>query len=295
MDINPRTLRYFLAVAEERHFRRAAERLYITSPALSQQIRQLESSLGVELFRRTSRSVDLTAHGIELMSLARAAVDANDAIVAWAENSTPSRARLRVGFMSTAAGDLTQRILQAARTQPLRLDIELHHLDWADQTRAVLDSRVDASFVREPATVEGLRFTTVLAEDRVAMLPSAHPLAHEDSIQFSDIADERFMPSATGTPEWVDYWLVNPRPDGRPILRGPAISSVEEMLENCAGGRGIAITAESVSKFYAHPQVRFVTVRDLSPNHVLLAVRNDDTREAVKNLEQLVSEIATSA
>lgn len=292
MDIHPRVLRYFLTVAEERHFRRAAERLYITSPALSQQIRQLESILGVELFRRTSRSVELTAHGTELLPLARAAVASNDAIGAWVATTKTRRPRLRVGFMSTAAGDLTQRILSAARASPRGFDVELHHLDWGEQTRAVIDGRVDAAFVREPVALEGIRCTEVLAEPRVVMLPAGHHLAGRDSVSFADIRDEVFMPSAIGGREWVDYWLVEPRPGGRPAKRGPAVSSVEEMLENCAGGRGIAVTAGSVPKFYAHPQVRFVPIGDLLPNHVLLAVAADETRTVVTDFEQLVAAIA---
>ena len=295
MDIHPRVLRYFLVVAEERHFRRAAERLYITGPALSQQIKQLESALGVDLFRRTSRSVELTAQGAELVPLARAVVDSSAAIDAWVAAGKTRRSRLRVGFMSTAAGDLTQRILAAAQSSPRGFDVELHQLDWDDQTRAVTDGRVDAAFVREPVAPEGIRCTPVFAEPRVAMLPAAHRLAGKESLVFADIGDEVFMPSAIGTREWIDYWLVEPRPDGRPVRHGPTVSSVEEMLENCAGGRGIAITAGSVPKFYAHPQVRFVPVSDLSPNHVLLAVAADDTRTVVTDFEHLVAAVARSA
>ncbi|GAB07130.1 LysR family transcriptional regulator [Gordonia amarae] len=295
MDTHPRVLRYFLVVAEERHFRRAAERLYITGPALSQQIKQLESTLGVELFRRTSRSVELTAHGEELVPLARSVVEGSDAIGAWAAATKTRKNRLRVGFMSTAAGDLTQRILASAQASPRGFDVELHQLDWDDQTRAVTDGRVDAAFVREPVATEGIRCTPVFAEPRVAMLPAGHRLAGRDSIMFADIAGEVFMPSAIGSRAWIDYWLVEPRPDCRPVRRGPTVSSVEEMLENCAGGRGIAITAGSVPKFYAHPQVRFVPVDDLSPNHVVLAVAADDARTVVADFERLVATVARAA
>ncbi|MFC9556886.1 LysR family transcriptional regulator [Rhodococcus sp. NPDC056960] len=291
MDIHPRVLRYFLTVAEELHFRRAAERLFITSPALSQQIRHLEHDLGFEVLKRTSRSVELTDKGAELVPHARAVVDASDALAAWAAGSDRATPRIRIGFMATGAGELTQRILNAAAMHLPTLGIELKHLDWGDQTRALLEDRVDVVFTREPTPLDQLRHLEVLSEHRVVVLPRSHPLADRKTVAFHEIAHEVFLPSATGSAEWTDYWLVNPRPDGSRARTGPAISTVEEMLEQCAAGYGIATTAESVPQFYAHPGVRFVVIEDLAPTHVLLCARADNTNPAVTAFEQLVSEI----
>ncbi|KAA9157777.1 LysR family transcriptional regulator [Amycolatopsis acidicola] len=273
MDVHPRMLRYFLAVAGELHFRRAAQRLWITGPALSQQIRQLEQELGFPLFHRTSRTVTLTDQGRELIPLAQAVVDASDALSDWARERKQGKEPLRVGFMASGAGTLTQEILKAATDRLPHLDVKLVHLRWDEQTQALHDNRVDVAFAREPAETDGLRCTPVLSEKRVVMLPATHALATRTTLSFTEIADETFLPSATGSAEWTDYWLVNPRPDGSRARTGPPISTVEEMLEECAAGHGIVITAGSVPMFYAHPGVRFAEVEDLPPNHVLLCVR----------------------
>ncbi|MBV6756382.1 MULTISPECIES: LysR family transcriptional regulator [Rhodococcus] len=292
MDIHPRVLRYFLVVAEELHFRRAAERLYITGPALSQQIRHLERELGFEVLRRTSRSVDLTDKGAELVPLARAVVDASDTLSAWAARADQGTTRIRIGFMATGAGELTQGILNATSANLPLLDVHLKHLEWGDQTRALLENRVDVVFTREPVRADDLRCTVVLSEHRVVVLPSSHPLANRSTVTFREIAEETFLPSETGSQEWIDYWLVNPRPDGSAARTGPSISTVEEMLEQCAAGTGIAITAESVPHFYAHPGVRFVVVEDLAPTRVLLCARSDNSDPTVRKFEQLVEDIA---
>ncbi|NMO02965.1 LysR family transcriptional regulator [Gordonia sp. TBRC 11910] len=288
LDIHPRVLRYFLVVAEELHFRRAAERLYITSPALSQQIRQLETTLGATLFRRTSRSVELTESGAQLIPLARSVIQASDTLNRWAATDSPHRAVVCVGFMSTGAGEATQSILRAAGELLPDVDLQLRHVDWGEQSRVLIDGVVDAAFLREPVSMVDFRCTTVLSEPRVAMLPASHPLSGRSTVSFTEIADEIFLPSATGTTEWTDYWLVDPRPDGSRARRGPGISTVEEMLEHCAAGRGIATTAASVSQFYAHPGVRFVVIEDLPDNRVYLAVRADNDSPPVAAFEAVV-------
>ncbi len=288
MDINPRVLRYFLVLAQEEHFRRAAERLHVTSPALSQQIRHLEDVLKVQLFERTSRSVRLTARGAEFVPLAQAAVSAADRISTWATLTSPGRRVLRVGFMSTGAGVHTQDLLGAVARELPDVDIEMRYVEWGDQVEVILNRDVDLAFVREPEPPETLRCITVLEERRVVVLPVSHPLAHRRSVSFAEIADEVFLPSATGSRAWIDYWLVVPRPDGSRPRLGPSITAVEEMLEHCATGRGIALSADSISQFYAHPGVRFVPIDDLSPTKVLLCALADSTDPDVGRFEQVV-------
>ncbi|MFF0815564.1 LysR family transcriptional regulator [Rhodococcus sp. NPDC003318] len=295
MDLHPRMLRYFLAVAEELHFTRAADRLFVTGPALSQQIRQLEHQLGFAVFTRTSRSVALTERGRDMVPLARAVVEASEKLDAWAARAKSGSSRIRLGFMASGAGTLTQQVLESVERQRPEMEVELVHLEWGDQTRALLDGRVDVSFVREPANTERLRCRPILSEPRMVLVPARHRLAERVSgVTFDEIADERFLPSATGDPEWIDYWLVNPRPDGSRARTGPAISTVEEMLEQCAAGHGVAITASAVAQFYSHPGVRFLPVTDLPPNRVLMCSRKDDTNESVAAFEDVVIGLVTS-
>lgn len=270
MDINPRALASFLVLAEEKHFRRAAERPYITGPALSQQIRRLESALKMTLFERTSRSVELTSRGAELVPLAERVVAAQDAVTSWAEDASRDRRVLRVGFMSTGAGGFTQSLLEAAVDEIPDIDVQLRYCGWDDQLDPVLSGEVDLAFVREPSPPATLRTLTVLEERRVVLLPASHPLAGRAELDFAEITDEVFLPSATGSLAWKNHWLVIPRPNGAEPRLGPATTTVEDMLEYVAAGRGISLSAESLSSFYAHPGVRFVPVTDLPPTRVLL-------------------------
>lgn len=292
MDINPRTLRYFLVLAEEEHFRRASERLHVTSPALSQQIRQLESTLQVQLFERTSRSVRLTEPGRELVPLARAAVAAADEIAEWASTASRGRRVLRVGFMSTGAGTHTQDILRAAAVEMPEVEIELRYLEWGNQIEAVVSGAVDVAFVRDPEPPATLRSTPVFREPRVVLLPLSHPLANRSSVSFAEISDEVFLPSATGSRAWIDHWLVVPRPDGSQPKLGPSISTVEEMLEHCAARRGIALSSESLAQFYRHPGVRFARVDDLPMTPVLLCAPAESTDPSIISFERLVHRLA---
>jgi DNA-binding transcriptional LysR family regulator len=288
MEITPRILTSFLVLAEEKHFRHAAERLFITGPALSQQIRQLEDGLKVRLFDRTSRSVELTAHGTELVPLAQQALGAASEITAWAQRASRDRRVLRVGFMSTGAGETTQHLLTAARDRLPDLDVQLHYLDWGDQLGPVQRGEVDLALVREPEPPSSLHTMPVLEESRVVLLPADHPLAGRESVRFDEIAGEVFLPSATGSQEWKDYWLVVPRPDGSEPVLGPATRSVEDMLEYVAAGRGISLTARAVSLFYAHPGVRFVPVADLPATRVLLVRAAESPHPDVLRFESLV-------
>ncbi|MGJ0184135.1 LysR family transcriptional regulator [Corynebacterium glyciniphilum] len=295
MEITPRILNSFLILAEEEHFRRAAERLYITSPALSQQIRQLESHLKVTLFDRNSRSVTLTDRGAELIPLARQVIDATDAVTDWADAAARTRRVLTVGFMSTGVGRVTSQLLETASERLPDLDIQLRYTDWGNQLDGVIQGDVDLAFVREPEPPGELTAVPVLEEPRIVLLPASHPLAEQDSVEFADIAGETFLPSATGSTSWRNYWLVVPRPDGEPPVLGPAISSVEDMLEYVAAGRGVALSAASLSSFYIHPGVSFVPVIDLAQTKVLLCRRRADRNPDALRFEAMVRSLTAPA
>jgi DNA-binding transcriptional LysR family regulator len=290
MEITPRVLRSFLVLAEEQHFHRAAERLFITSSALSQQIRQLEGTLKVPLFDRTSRSVTLTTHGVRLIPLAQRVLDAVADITTWAQEEQSGRRVLRVGSMSAGTGRLWESVLPAVTAALPDLDVLPSHLDWGDQFGPLLRGDVDLAFVRDPAVPDGLHALTVDEERRVVLLPSDHPLATRDEVTFAEIADDVFLPSATGSQEWKNLWLVVPRPDGGAPRLGPAVSSIEDVLELVAAGHGINLASEGVSSFYSHPRVRFVPVSDLPPVPVRLVRPAVPTNPDVPRFERALRE-----
>lgn len=174
-----RQLRYFVAVAEELHFRRAAARLHISQPPLSQQIRQLEEELGYPLLARTRRRVELTPAGEAFLRDARALLSELDGAVEAARRIDAGQSgRLRVNFVGSALLSIVPGIVQRFRAARPSVEIELHERSTVEQMRAVGAGAVDIGLVRPPIEdVPELRTETVLQERTVAALPTGHELA----------------------------------------------------------------------------------------------------------------------
>lgn len=179
MDL--RQLRYFVAVAEERHFGRAAERLHMAQPPLSQQIKQIEAELGVQLLERTTRKVDLTDAGRLLLDRARQLLaDADDLIQDVREVGQGVAGVLRVGFAGSATYRLMPSIVRLARTElpGVRLHV-VGELLTPRMEQALLENRLDVAVLRPPVESTELTLDEV-AEDRLLVaIPNAHPLAAE--------------------------------------------------------------------------------------------------------------------
>jgi DNA-binding transcriptional LysR family regulator len=159
-DLHTRKLRYFIAVAEDLHFSRAAARLFVAQQALSRQIRELEDELGTPLFLRSSRKVELTAAGTVFLTGARAVVDALDDAVAMTIRTARSvTGTLRVGFCPGAALELTEPILSAFRDRYPDVAVELHEVPLSDPSAGVAGGASDVGIVRAPLTRTGSRST----------------------------------------------------------------------------------------------------------------------------------------
>ena len=170
-----RHLRYFVAVAEELHFRRAAERLHVAQPAVSEQIRKLEQELGVRLFDRTQRIVSLTEPGAALLAEARLVLQqAEQARMAARDAHQRGAATLRVGYVTAALPGSLPRALQRLAASMPHLRTTLHSASGFELIEAVRSERLDAAVVSLPAPTQGLR-TTVIGEQRAV---AAFPLSH---------------------------------------------------------------------------------------------------------------------
>jgi len=174
-----RQLRYFVAVAEELHFRRAAERLHISQPPLSQQIRALEDEIGFTLLRRTRRRVELTPAGAAFLRDARTLLGELSGAVATARRIDAGQSgRLRVNFVGSALLSIVPGTVERFRAARPGVEIELHERATIEQLRAVRAGLADVGLVRPPIEDDGeLRVQTVLRERTVAALPSGHELA----------------------------------------------------------------------------------------------------------------------
>src|SRR5579883_1058759 len=193
-DIEIRHLRYFVAVAEELHFGRAAARLHIAQPPLSQQIRRLEEILGHALFLRTSRDVQLTAAGEELLERARHTLRKMDADISAVRKIGRGEAgALTVGFIGSGMLTALPKMLGRYRRQYPQVDLQLRELYTEGLIDSLLNGTVDVGFLRAGGSVEGLRIEALLAEPFVAVLPRRHSLAKQKTVAVKSLQHEPFV------------------------------------------------------------------------------------------------------
>ncbi|MFI7338521.1 LysR family transcriptional regulator [Streptomyces sp. NPDC050085] len=209
VNVEPRLLRAFLAVADELHFTRAAARLYVAQQALSRDIRRLERELGAELFGRTTRQVTLTAEGVRLLPYARRAIEAQDELLAAFTGPAPGAGPLLVDVNSP--GLIHDRVL--ARARELAPECELMARYESGLTGAAAElvaGRLDASFGRfaglDPAVRERLDQQPLRYEPMAVILPEDHPLAALDAVPLERLAGETVYAGDGNprTPEWTD-------------------------------------------------------------------------------------------
>ncbi|WP_233872675.1 DNA-binding transcriptional regulator HcaR [Paraburkholderia adhaesiva] len=197
-----RHLRYFIAVADELSFTRAALRLHTAQPSLSQQIRNLEDEVGTPLLERTRRKVELTEAGKVFLAEARLVVAQADRAVARARQAgQQGLATVTVGFVPAAEIRIFPAILPRLRLRFPDVNIELRSLPTADQEQALLRGDIDVAFMRRPVHSPLLKSEIVLTEPLVVVLPSAHPLAKLERIPPAKLGGEPFIstnPSFSG-------------------------------------------------------------------------------------------------
>src|SRR5215212_9921497 len=192
MTLDPRLLRPFVVLAEELHFGRAAQRLHVTQPALSQQVKRLERQLGVELFTRTRVSVGLTEAGDAVLDPARAAVAAaEEAEVMAAELAGAERGRLRIGI-SPGSHELARRALAQLRERRPRLTLEAKQDNSGVLGDDVAAGRLGAAIAFEPEDVSGTVREEISREPGVVAVATGHPLAGRDSVTLAELAAENF-------------------------------------------------------------------------------------------------------
>ncbi|MER6983896.1 LysR family transcriptional regulator, partial [Streptomyces carpinensis] len=279
VDVHVRDLRYFLAVAEELQFTRAAERLYVSQPALSKQIRALERQLGVELFERRPQGVALTGAGAALLPHARRVLDA------WGEGAAAvesARAALRgtlVVGMSTSPG--RGGLLPAIRSRFTAAlpgtSLKLRQVSWEDPTAGLADGDVDVAFVWLPLPhAERYGWTVVAEEPRLVALPVTHPLAARAEVDFADLADMPFLALPPEAGPLRDHWLALDDRGGTPPVIGAEVASTEETYEALLAGLGVCLVAAGNAPLVSLGGVTTRPVRGIGPGRYALAWRRED-------------------
>jgi DNA-binding transcriptional LysR family regulator len=189
-----RHLRYFVTLAEELHFGRAAERLHIAQPPLSQQIRQLEKELGFELFHRTKRSVHLTEAGVVFLDQVQQILkQLQQAIQIGQQTSRGELGELAIGFVSSAAYNILPTILRTFRNCVPGVSLELHELTTDQQLEWLRTGRIDVGFVRPPVEENTFSWEIIFQESLMVALPEAHLLANQSYVCLRSLANEPFI------------------------------------------------------------------------------------------------------
>jgi DNA-binding transcriptional LysR family regulator len=263
-----RRFRYFVAVAEELHFRRAAERLHLAQPALSQQVKKLEVELGVDLFHRTRRGVALTSAGVVFLEEARHVLRlADEAARAAQEAATGSVGRLRVGLLADAVPTRVSQAIVRFSTRFPGVDVNPETLSARRAIEDVRAGRLDVAVVALPAPISGLGATSLGREGTVAAVADRHPLSGRPSVPMDRLADQRLvmLPRVTN-PAFYDGVIAACRDAGfTPSIVETTEPQIEHALLKVAGGAGIALLPASAADRYMTPGVRFLPLEPEGP------------------------------
>jgi DNA-binding transcriptional LysR family regulator len=293
MDAHLRDLRYFVAVAEELNFTRAAERLHLSQPALSKQIRSLEATLRARLFRRDRRQIELTAAGATLLAVARNLLQDWDDGVAMVGDAAAQDARvLRVGTLTSIGRGLYPAITdEFAKRQP-GWQVELHGYGWGDPTAGLRDRVADAAFVWLPIDAPEIETAVLATERRFVAISARHQLADRQTIEFSEIINEPVaaLPASAGIQR--DFWLAIDARADRPPLVAAEVSAADEKLEIVSSGTAITLLAEGNADIYSREGIACIPVSGLEPARLAIGWRRGDRRPAIQDFVQACRDAA---
>jgi DNA-binding transcriptional LysR family regulator len=289
MDVHLRQLRYFVAVAEQLHFGRAAESLFVSQPALSKQVRSLENELRVRLFDRDRRAVRLTASGAALLPQATAVLAAwEQAVADLVASSTEAAATLTVGISTGLGRGLLPAVRARLTAAAPEATLRVRQVAWDDPTAGLagpVDDGNDAAFVWLPLA-DPVRFEwlTVAVEDRLLLLHATHPRAREPVIAFESLLDEPFLALPAQSRTARDYWLATDSRGERPPVIGAEIASTDETLEALVAGLGVCLIAAGNAPLFRHDQIVIRPVTGIPPSELVLAWRRGDRRPLLRRL-----------
>ncbi|MFJ9123963.1 LysR family transcriptional regulator [Streptomyces sp. NPDC102340] len=275
-----RTLRYFVAVAEELHFGRAATRLHMSQPPLSRAIKQLETEVGAALFDRSPAGVTPTAVGVVLLDEARALLERADLVrdrVAAAAGSTA----LTVGVLGDSSDPGVTRLAAAHSRAHPRVEVRIRETDLTDPTCGLHSGLVDIALTRGPFDETGLAVRELGADPVGALLRDDDPLARRDSLALADLADRRWFVFPPGTdPDWQAYW------SGGQLREGPVVRTVQECRQAVLWNGTVGMT------LLGHRPGRGLTVvplTDMPPSRVVAAWSDGDTNPLIRSFVQLAT------
>ena len=283
MDVHVRDLRHFLVVAEELHFTRAAQRLFVSQPALSRQIQALEQHVRAPLFERGPNGITLTVAGDALQEHARLVVSAWDQTQQAVAGAVAASSRvLHVGLsMSVGRGILPVATRMLMERHP-DARVELHQAAFQDATLGLTDGSADAAFCWLPMPEgAGLAHRVLVTEPRHVALPVDHPLTAREEVDMEDLLDEPFLAIPESAGPLRSFWLGEDARGGRPARIAAVVNGPEEVIEALGQGLGVALISGGNAAIYRRPEFVVRPVRGLAPAQLAIVWREGDTRSLV--------------
>jgi LysR family transcriptional regulator, hydrogen peroxide-inducible genes activator len=259
VDIKLKDLRYLVAVADHRHFGRAAERCFVSQPTLSAQLKKLEQYLGVQLIERQPNNVSLTEAGEEIVSRARRILEASEEVVTLARaHRDPLAGRLRVAFLPTIGPYLLPRVSHVIRKSLSRLELRLYEYQTGQMLERLQSGEIDVGILALPVELEGLEARELYTEPFTVAMPDHHRLAKRDSVRTDDLKGETVLLledghclreqalevcSRTGAQESQDFRATSLETLRQMVATGAGVTLLPELATHGAYGsaRGVII------------------------------------------------------
>ena len=280
MDL--RLLKYFTAVAEERHVGRAADRLNMTQPPLSRAIRRLEDEFGARLLERTATGVELTTAGSILYQEATALLEQADRLQRRV-TAAAGTAVIAVGTLADAAEQVGATLVAAFRRQQPNVDVVIHEADLGDPTAGLRAGLVDVALTRTPFEAKGISSYVLRSDPIGVVMHDDDPLARREAVAVAELTDRRWVRLPDGTDAtFRAYWTVAwPQSDDLPVMK-----TIQECLQSVLWNGTSALAPLNQTL----PQgLVLVPVSDRAPSQLVVAWRGTDPSPLVRSFVEIAA------
>jgi DNA-binding transcriptional LysR family regulator len=285
MAVELRHLRHVIAVAETGQLTRAAARLHMAQPALSQSIARVERSVGARLFVRHSQGMTLTPAGEAFIEHARDAIAAGEAAVTAARQQARRTAdRLVFGFLDGGPSLADPLLKKFARAHP-EIEVVIHQVSFARQVDAIMDGTVDAAVLCPGPPDPTFESIPLATPKLVVFVADTHRLASRTTLRFADIDEETYLAQGPGLPEWwMDIWWLTERRGRRPRVSRHTSSTVNESIAGILTGEVIVVSPDFFVPAYPMPGIATIPLIDVEAPRVELVYQPKHATRATKLL-----------